>query len=383
MRIEIGLVASLIVSLFLFQGCQKDDLVDRNSSNSSIDLRQGQGKGFVGYVYSMDNNADSNNLLVFTRDVHGNLEGPEAYATGGEGTGDGLGSQGSVVTAEQWVLAVNAGSNQISVFNTEGKTIELVEVDSSYGEMPVSIAVFDTLVYVLNAGGDGNIAGFAVNDTVALTFIEGSQQMLSGAGVGPAQISFSQDGEYLVVTEKMTNMITTYPVDDFGVAGPGTSYPSAGETPFGFDFGHNNLFVVSEAAGGAEGASTLTSYRLEADGSITVLDGPDSTGQSAACWVVLTNNAKYAYATNTGSANITGVSLDPHGTIELLDEDGIAAESEEGPIDAALSRNSKILYVLNGESNSITIYSVDNRGGLEQLGVIDGLPESIVGLAAE
>lgn len=383
MRLSIMMLSALIIGFFTFQGCQKDDLVNRNDGDALFDLRKGPHSGSVGYVYTIDNDVDSNSLLVFERSSDGSLTGPDSYATGGAGTGGGLGSQGAVISYEQWVIAVNAGSNQISVFNTEGQDIELVEVDSSYGEMPISLTMRDTFLYVLNAGGDGNIAGFAVNDTGGLEFIAGSVQPLSGAGVGPAQISFDHEGDYLIVTEKMTNLITTFPVDGFGVAGPGTAYPAAGTTPFGFDFGHNNDFVVSEASGGADSASTLSVYHIEDDGSITVLDGPDSTGQTAVCWVVVTNNGKLAYATNTGSDNVTGATLSPHGQLELLDEEGVAAESGVAPIDAALARNSKFLYVLNGGDNSITIYSVGNKGDLTEIGLVDGLPDAVVGLAAE
>lgn len=377
------MLSAFIIGLFAFQGCQKDDLVNHEDNEALFDLRKGPHSGSVGYVYTIDNDADSNRLLVFERKSDGSLTGPDSYVTGGAGTGGGLGSQGAVIGYEQWVIAVNAGSNQISVFNTEGQTIELVEIDSSYGLMPISLTMRDTFLYVLNAGGDGNIAGFAVNDTGGLEFIAGSQQPLSTNAAGPAQISFDHEGNYLIVTEKATNMITTFPVNEFGVAGPGTAYPSAGTTPFGFDFGHNNVFVVSEASGGAVGESTLSSYQIGWDGSITVLDGPDSTGQSAVCWVVVTNNGKLAYATNTGSDNVTGATLSPHGALELLDEEGVTAESGVAPIDAALARNSKYLYVLNGGDNSITIYSVGNKGNLTEIGLVEGLPDAVVGLAAE
>ena len=48
---------------------------------------------------------------------------------------------------------------------------------------------------VLNAGGDGNIAGFSLGNDGSLTSLAGSTRPLSAAGVGPAQIGFGRGGD--------------------------------------------------------------------------------------------------------------------------------------------------------------------------------------------
>ena len=68
-------------------------------------------------------------------------------------------------------------------------------------------------MYVLNAGGAGNIAGFRLEHG-RLSAIANSSRPLSGSAAGPAEISFDPSGRFLVVTEKNTNRLSTYAVDD-------------------------------------------------------------------------------------------------------------------------------------------------------------------------
>src|SRR5207248_1408018 len=71
-----------------------------------------------GAVYSMDNAATANHVLVFQRAENGQLISGGSVATGGAGTGAGLSSQGSLVLSHdgRWLFACNAGSDEISVF---------------------------------------------------------------------------------------------------------------------------------------------------------------------------------------------------------------------------------------------------------------------------
>ncbi len=91
------------------------------------------------------------------------------FVAGGAGTGHGIGSQGALQLSSdgRYLLAVDAGSNQISVLRikphgalqpAEGGPV------SSGGIEPVSIAVHGDLVYVANAGtGGSNYTGFTLN----------------------------------------------------------------------------------------------------------------------------------------------------------------------------------------------------------------------------
>src|SRR5437899_10161188 len=81
----------------------------------------------TGSVYTMDNSASGNNVLVFQRSADGSLRPGGVFPTGGTGTGSGLGNQGAVVLSRdgRWLLVCNAGSDEISVFVVSEQGLQL------------------------------------------------------------------------------------------------------------------------------------------------------------------------------------------------------------------------------------------------------------------
>jgi 6-phosphogluconolactonase (cycloisomerase 2 family) len=341
----------------------------------------------TGAVFVMTNAADGNAVLVFDRAVDGTLTEVGEVPTGGLGAGSGLGSQGALVLNEnqRLLFAVNAGSDEISAFLVRSGGLSLADTVPSGGDMPISLTVHGNLLYVLNAGGSGNITGFTV-DRGQLTPLAGSTQPLSNGGVGsapgPAQISFTPDGQQLVVTEKDSNSILTYTVGADGLASAPTVHPSAGITPFGFAFNRRGYLIISEAFGGAPDASAASSYILN-ESDLQVISPSVPTHQTAACWVVVTGNGKYAYTTNTGSGSVSGYQVGRDGTLTLLDADGVTGDTGPGssPTDAALSVGSRYLYVLNSGAHTVAVFQVNGDGSLDPLGEVS-IPAGAVGLAA-
>jgi 6-phosphogluconolactonase len=346
-------------------------------------MASGGGRG-DGAVYTLTNSASGNAVAVFDRAHDGSLTAEGTVSTGGAGTGAGLGSQGALVLDDGRLLAVNAGSNTISLLRTghRGK-VWLADVAPSGGVRPISLTVHGKLVYVLNAGDastPANIHGFLAL-WGKLVPLPGSSRPLSTAAPDPAQVEFSPDGRQLVVTEKATNMIVTYRVR-FGYAGAPNAQPSAGQTPFGFAFDRRGRVIVSEAFGGAPDASVLSSYALAGDGTITPITPNVATTETAACWVVVTRNGRYTYTTNTGSNSISGYRIGDDGGLTLLDADGKTATTGAGPLDLALAKHSRLLYSLNGGVPEIQGFAVNGDGSLDPLGTVGGLPAGTVGLAA-
>jgi 6-phosphogluconolactonase (cycloisomerase 2 family) len=333
----------------------------------------------------MSNAAEGNEILAFDRLADGRLVPAGSYPTGGMGTGGGLGNQGGVVLSGngRWLLAVNAGSHEVSVFHVGRRGLRLTDLVPSGGSMPISVTEHRGTVYVLNAGTD-NITGFSLSTLGRLTPIASSTQPLSGAGVGPAQVSFSPDGDHLVVTEKNTNLILVYPVDGDGVAAAPLIHNSAGQTPFGFAFGRPDQLIVSEAFGGAPDASAMSSYTLDGVGGLTPVSPTVPTTETAACWVVVTPDFRFAYTTNTGSGSISGYRISPQGELELLHANGRTGVTGPGstPIDMALSRNGRFLYALAGGTHRIEVFRVGLGGRLFPLPGVGGLPAGTNGLAA-
>jgi 6-phosphogluconolactonase (cycloisomerase 2 family) len=342
------------------------------------------GGGNAGAVYTSTNSPTGNEVLVFPRARDGSLGAPTAFATGGLGTGGGLGNQGAVVLSHnnRRLFVVNAGSNEVSVFAVTHRGLELLDRVASGGIRPISVTVHRRLVYVLNAGGTGNIAGFELDGRGKLHPIASSTRPLSSAAADPAQVEFSPDGGVLVVTEKMTNKISTYTVAANGLATGPNAQQSEGDTPFGFAFSRAGTLVVSEAFGGAPDASALSSYNVSAGGSLSVISPSVGTTETAACWVVITRNGRFAYTSNTGSNSISGYGLSRAGELTLLDADGVTATTGSGPIDLALTRDSGVLYSLDDGSNAISAFRVQDDGSLTPAPGASGLPEGANGLAA-
>jgi 6-phosphogluconolactonase (cycloisomerase 2 family) len=341
-----------------------------------------------GSVYTLSNQATGNEVLAFTRTGDGLLVFDTAYPTGGLGTGSGLGSQGSLVMSgnKQWLLAVNAGSDSISVFRMRGTRLALASVAPSGGDMPISVTIYHNLVYVLNAGGAGNITGFQLGNDGTLTMLPNSTRFLSnggvGAGVGPAQVQFAPHGRHLVVTEKATSVIDVFRVQGNGYASDAIVNPSNGMTPFGFEFTKQGDLIVSEAFGGAPDASATSSYRINDGSTLAVISGSVPTTETAACWVAVSKNGKYAYTTNTGSDSVSGYSVARNGSLALLDADGVTGMSGDSPIDATFSGDGRFLQTLNAASGNISTFMFNADGSLTRLGESGALPAGTVGLVA-
>ena len=334
-------------------------------------------------VYTMTNAAAGNQIVVFTDSPDQPLQLLETAPTLGLGTDSGLGSQSALVLAGhgRWLLAVNAGSNDISTFRVGAHGhLSLVSHTSSGGTQPISVTQHDGLVYVLNAGGDGNISGFWLSDDGELRPIPASTRGLGGVAVGPAQVGFNRTGDTLIVTEKAANSIAIYAVDDDGFASAAHINPSIGMTPFGFSFDRHDNLLVSEAFGGAAGASALSSY--ETDGQTLEPESASiPTHQTAACWVVATRNGGIAYATNTGSGTVTGFHVSRDGNLQPVTATGVtgAIGASSGPTDAAI--NAGELYVLAPGIGSIVRFRINAGGSLTSQSPTAGLPASAVGLA--
>jgi len=343
----------------------------------------------IGAVYTMSNAAEGNTVLMFDRHLFGRLSPAGEFDTGGLGSGDGLGNQSGLIIdpAGRWLFVVNAGSNDISVMAVEANGLSMVDKEYSGGERPISLTYSHNLLYVLNNGGAtgtaDSITGFSVGADGMLTPIPGSTQLLSDADIGPAQISFNDDGDVLVVTEKGTNLIDTFTVDADGAAGPVMTHMSSGMTPFGFAIGKRDEVIVSEAAGGAADLSSMSSYQLGKDGSLSVISPSVGTTETAACWAIVTNDGRFTYTTNAGSGTVSGYSVGFDGSLSLLDADGVTGNTgmDSGPLDMVISNDGNNLYTLNGGNHTIGVFRIKAKGGLAAMNSNIAVPETANGLA--
>jgi 6-phosphogluconolactonase len=351
-----------------------------------VSARKSLAQGFFGAVYSLSNQPSGNSVIVFDRAADGTLTLAGSFPTGGTGMGtgnDALGSQGSVVLNEsnRLLLAVNAGSNSVSDFAVVGDSLTHLNTVSSGGTMPISVAVHGSLVYVLNAGGTPNIAGFTIDPfTNYLVSLPGSERSLAGgSSANPAEVSFSLDGSVLMVTEKGDQLIDTYTVNrDGSVSGPISNH-SSGPTPFGFEFTHSRIALVAEAGGSSD---ALSSYRADENGKLDLITGSLLDGQKASCWAIVTSDRRYDYVVNAGGQNISEYAVSPDGTLRLVNPTAATTGTGSTPTDPALSHDSQFLYIRDTALGEVHGFRVEADGSLTSVSNTGGIPAGGDGLAA-
>lgn len=339
-------------------------------------------------VYTLTNAAGGNQVAAFVRASNGNLSRKGRFSTGGNGLGAGVGSQGSLVfdAKSQRFFAANAGDDTVSMLaiDADGVLTTLATVPSA-GKRPVSVAVHGDLVYVVNQGDvtgapvNPGIAGFQIQGTSLVAITDSMRPLSAASDVHPTDITFTPDGKYLLVAERLANKLDTFAIVN-GVAQAGNFQASAGMQPFAFDFSPEGFLVVAEVGSGAANGSSASSYAITPSGTLTAITSALPTLQTAACWVVVAGG--YAYMANAASANITGLVVSETGALSLHDTSGITATTGSGAIDLAVTPDRGFLYSLAGGSHTVNIFAINADGSLTGLPALPNVPASAVGLAA-
>jgi 6-phosphogluconolactonase (cycloisomerase 2 family) len=334
----------------------------------------GHESGDSGAVFALSDNTAVNSVAAYHRAPDGTLTQAGTYATGGRGgvlpgsVVDHTASQGALAydQAHGLLIAVNAGSNTISVFRVHGDRLQLSQVLRSGGDFPVSVTVSGNHAYVLNALGGGSLYGFRI-DGGHLAPISGSYRALnlgttakSQFTATPGQVAFSPDGTQLLVTTKST----TNAVDVFAVHGDGrlSASPTVnslpGDQPFAVAFDHAGHVALAEGVPNA-----IATFTLSRGGTLTQLDVAD-TGQMATCWVV--RAGQYLYASNAGSGSLSGYSTSPSGHLTALGNTATAA----GTVDAASAAGGRFVYVQTGKAGIVDGFAVRSGGALTPIGAV-------------
>lgn len=346
----------------------------------------------VGHVYVNDNTAPVNSVAGFDRHADGTLTAipGSPFAVGGSGTGGPDASQGSLQLSDngRYLLAVDAGSNQISVLRIEHDGSLQPAAGSPFssnGVDPVSIAVHHDLVYVANAGpgsntGDTNYTGFRLDHGGRLSPIPDSTYVLPNDSK-PGQVLFDRDGRKLVGTRIVTSLIDSFTVGHNGrlTAAPGSPYdaqafsPPQGWGQLGAEFSPthpNELFVTDAHTAGGGGAfpGLVSSFTVARDGTLTPLGAPVANDGGAACWIELSRDGRFAFVVNTGSKTVSSYSIGAGGSLTFLDSvGGVGAGAE----DARLSPDGSTLWVVGSGTDTVTGFAV-HGGTLTPLASIAG-----------
>jgi len=346
-------------------------------------------------VYTASNESTGNQVIAFDINSRGNLTEIGRFDTQGTGTGAPLGNQSALTTdaSDRWLFVTNSGDGTLTSFRLQANGLEFVNRVDSGGFRPLSVTVFGTLVYVLNEGTGlssdpdnlryDNISGFRFTGGGILVPIPNSTRIIDNTRLtAPAQVGFNKSGTVLLVTEKSTNTLTTYVMQQDGT--PALSplkRPSFVPTPFGFSFGDRDFVFITEANAGGPGVTA--SYRIDREtGAVSSL--VDSIAQgNATCWTVLSSDQTVGYATNTGSGTVSLYRVNFNGTMDYFfhRNTDTPIPSGTGVRDAVLTQSNEFLVTLNNGVSQIRGFWVNRSGSIWSRSVLP-IPASATGLIA-
>lgn len=295
-------------------------------------------------VYTSSNEADGNRVIAF--DIikpSGNLLEIGSFDTRGKGTGAPIGNQGALTTdaSDRWMFVTNAGDGSVTSFRLQPQGLEFVNRIRSNGHSAISVAVFGTLVYVLNEGSGlesdparrryDNISGFRFNPVGELESIPDSTRIIDRTQLtAPAQVGFNKSGTVLLITEKATNKLTTFVMEKDGTpALKPLKRLSAVPTPFGFEFGDRDYVFITEANGG--GAGVTASYRVnrgtgEVSSLVDLIDQGDAT-----CWTVLSSDQTIGIQSTPEAVLSHSIGLTLTGPWKPSSAGNLIGKSEQAP----------------------------------------------------
>ncbi len=343
-------------------------------------LSNAETHGSTGAVFVMTNAASGNEIIAYGRNADGSLEQGRRFSTGGRGSGgvtDPLASQGSLTLTEDrsFLLAVNAGSGSVSVFRVGGARLSLVDRVPCGGAEPVAVAQHGNLVYVLNAGGTSNVVGFRLERNGRIKPIPNSIKFLTSGNSGPGSLSFSPDGQFLLVTEKLNNRIDAFHVQLDGTLGPIVVTAAVGPGTFAVVFAPNGAALVSETGpAGGNNASAISSYAALPNGTLSPISASVPTQGAATCWQAVTPDGRFVYTSNSATSTISGFAIGTDGALTPL-PGTVAATLPTGStnLDTAISSNGKFLYTLDSGTGLVSIFGINGDGSLTSLGDAGGL----------
>lgn len=326
----------------------------------------------AGAVFVQTNDPTANSIDAFHRNADGTLTFLHSYSTGGLGGreavagSDPLATQGSLrlIRDEGLLVAVNAGSNTLSVFRVSGEQLSLVQVVSSGGLFPTATGVNGDLLYSLNAGGAGSVSGYRIAGGTLHPIQDSTRTLgLSNANPpfflsSPAQIGFTPDRAHLIVTTKTNGTVEVFSVGADGRPSDEPVKNPAGPVPFAWVFDSAGRIVLNFA-----GTSSLQTFTVNSDNTITPVGAAVSDTRAALCWI--TPAQGFDYASNTGTGDISQFQVQNDGSVVLVN--AIAASGIPGATDSAAAGG--FLYVQSGSSGTVHAFSIGAGGALTQIQV--------------
>jgi 6-phosphogluconolactonase (cycloisomerase 2 family) len=343
----------------------------------------------VGHIYTLDNDGNSNGVVILNRLADGTLTQMMAspVPTGGKGlvvpsSGD-LDSQGPLRIHGKHLLAVNPGSDSITVFEIAPsgalKPVTGSPFQSS-GSHPMSLAVHGDLVYVANQAvpfanptSAPNITGFRLDKAGGLTPIAGSTIEFP-PGEGPAQVEFNGAGTLLAATAgfQSDGSVRSFAVQSNGLLKEGTGSPFQADRAsglsgtVGFAWTADGRRIMATNFRG----SAIRVFSIDPKTAALTPEGARySNHQRAMCWAVLGPDRKTLYGSNYVTNNASVFSIAGDGTLDLIGNSApkrFSSSSVPDSKELQVSPDGKFLYLIGPSATEIAIFSLEPKDRVPQ-----------------
>lgn len=379
--------------------------------------------------FVVTNNAEQNSIVGYQTEANGEYRVHGEFPTGGTGTGDleipdlkkdpshplangddPLISANSLAKSDdgKFMAVVNPGDATISLMRVaEDFTLSVVNTLVAPDRFPISLAFHNDLLAVAAVGthnGAGNIGMYRIADG-RLESVADSRRDLEAR---PSTISFSDDGEFVVVNELVTGKIKVFAVENQTLSAAPISQiesPRDEDTrfqaiPVGFAVSGNTIamsearfltpdFSLREGKGEVVlspsyswQTGSLSTYDLSSEGSLTLVSGDVLTGPSveggeiANCWVTISEDGKTLWAANALSSSISSFRIRPNGTAALVNAQAFKDPNENLFFsDIEVSVDGTEIYQLVGNRGEVMIFDIQSNGDLIHKQTLGGLPE--------
>jgi hypothetical protein len=390
-----------------------------------------------GHLY-IQTNERRNAIIHYVRRSDGTLAESGRTATGGAGSGvfkpisgqesapNAFEGAGSVLLTpdRRFLITTNGGDNSVSSFSVgQDGRLELMDVkptgnpvtERSGTAKSLAYAASSATLYVLHAFGPEHVRILSFNEGILIPRPEWrSVNTQAKVDRVATQAVLSPDERFLLVDilfdERPSSLpdgspklvvanapdpdgLVVFPLSGDGSLGAPSFHDAGGEGPFFIAFLHGNPNVFFNGLAVGDGIAT---GRIDPDGGITVgrlvsIDASEGK-PSELCWLAVTPDDRFVFATNFGFSNISSYSIE--GTDLVLAQDpacpkilgdgtfrAVNGLVSSGPSDNWLSPSGDYLYQIYGNASVLVGYAVKEGGLLEEVTRVEIPYNSPQGLA--
>jgi len=196
--------------------------------------------------------------------------------------------------------------------------------------------------------------------------------VLAGCGGGSSNPPTTAATSNLYVATQSNTVVTNLPINlDDGTlsgAGPkvatGSSPISMAITPGNTPAGTLAFVVNNQCVNGNTNCNSISSYTVNADGTLAALAGSTGTGTNPVA-VTVNPASSLVFVANQGSDSISVFTIGTDGSLTSAPNSPFPTFAD--PVALAVSPNGKYLYVANSVLGKVSVYTIGSTGSLSLL----------------